>query len=111
MFSATRAGTCDYVLKGAKHDELQRTIRAASNGEAIFSPTVASRMMAFFGSMRPAKLPQMFPELSDREREILERIAQGHKNPEIAEHLVISPKTSAQSCYKHPEQTANGRPR
>ncbi len=93
VFSAMRAGACGYVLKGATHDELQRAIRAAGNGEAIFSPTVASRMMTFFGSMRPAKLPPMFPELSDREREILELIAQGYKNPELAERLVLSPKT------------------
>jgi DNA-binding NarL/FixJ family response regulator len=93
VFSAMRVGARGYVLKGATHDELQRAIRAASNGEAIFSPTVASRMMAFFANMRPAKFPQVFPDLSDREREILNLIAQGNKNPEIAAHLVLSPKT------------------
>jgi DNA-binding NarL/FixJ family response regulator len=93
VFSAMRLGARGYVLKGAKHDEMRRAIRAAGNGEAIFSPSVASRMMAFFANMRPAKLPQVFPDLSDREQEILELIAQGYKNPELAEQLVLSPKT------------------
>jgi DNA-binding NarL/FixJ family response regulator len=93
VFSAMRAGARGYVLKGAKHDEIQRAIRAVGNGEAIFSPTVAARMMDFFSTMRPSKLPEVFPELSDREREILDLIAQGYKNPEIAERLVLSPKT------------------
>ena len=93
VFSAMRAGARGYVLKGAKHDEMQRAIRAAANGEAIFSPTVAARMMDFFASIRPAKQPQIFPELSEREREILDLIAQGYKNPEIAERLVLSAKT------------------
>jgi DNA-binding NarL/FixJ family response regulator len=93
VFSAMRAGARGYLLKGAKHDETQRAIRATANGEAIFSPTVAARMMEFFSNMRPAKLPQIFPELSDREREILDLIAQGYKNPEITAKLVLSPKT------------------
>jgi DNA-binding NarL/FixJ family response regulator len=50
-------------------------------------------MMTFFGSMRAAKLPLGFPQLNDREWEILELIAQGYKNPELAEQLVLSPKT------------------
>lgn len=93
VFSAMRAGARGYILKGAKHDEMQRAIRAANNGEAIFSANVAARMAAFFAHIHPAKLPQLFPELSDREREILDLIAQGYKNPEIAEKLFLSPKT------------------
>ncbi len=93
VFSAMRAGARGYILKGAKHDELQRAIRAAANGEAIFSPTVAARMMDFFASIAPSKQPQIFPELSERELEILDLIVQGYKNPEIAERLVLSSKT------------------
>lgn len=93
VFAAMRAGARGYVLKGAKHNEILRAIRAVGSGEAIFSPSVASRMIAFFSIMRPAKLPQIFPELSDREREVLDLITQGYRNPEIAEKLVLSPKT------------------
>lgn len=93
VFSAMRAGARGYLLKGAKHEEIQRAIRAVDNGEAIFSPSVASRMMTFFSQIKQPKLPQIFPELSDREREILDLIAQGYKNPEIANELFISPKT------------------
>ena len=93
VFSAMRAGARGYVLKGAKHEDMLRAIRAAGNGEAIFSPSVAARMMDFFAGMRPTKLPEVFPELSDREREVLNLIAEGYKNPEIAGELVLSPKT------------------
>lgn len=93
VFSAMRAGARGYLLKGAKQDEVQRAIRVVANGEAIFSPAIASRMMTFFSSSRQPKLPKLFPELSNREREILDLIAQGYRNPEIAEKLVLSPKT------------------
>lgn len=93
VFSAMRAGARGYVLKGAKQDEIQRAIRAAANGEAIFSPAIASRLMTFFANVRQPKLPKIFPQLSDREREILDLIAEGYRNPEIAEKLALSPKT------------------
>ena len=93
VFSAMRAGARGYILKGANHAEMVRALRAVSNGEAIFSPNIAARMMEFFGSMKPAATPQAFPELSEREREILNLIAQGYKNAEIADRLVISAKT------------------
>jgi DNA-binding NarL/FixJ family response regulator len=93
VLAAMRAGARGYLLKGATHTEMARAIRAVGEGEAIFSPTIAARLMEFFASFRPAAMPQVFPELSDREREILDLIAQGHKNPEIAARLVLSPKT------------------
>jgi DNA-binding NarL/FixJ family response regulator len=70
-----------------------RAIRAVGRGEAIFSPAVATRLIDFFAAPRPTMLPQAFPELTDREREILDLIAQGHSNAEIAERLVLSPNT------------------
>jgi DNA-binding NarL/FixJ family response regulator len=93
VFSAMRAGARGYLLKGAKQDEIQRAVRAAANGEAIFSPAIAARLMTFFANVKQPKSSQLFPELSDREREILDLIAQGYRNPEIADNLVISPKT------------------
>jgi DNA-binding NarL/FixJ family response regulator len=93
VFQAMRAGARGYVLKGANYAEMLRAIRAVGTGEAIFSPKIAVRLMDFFSSIRPTTLPQVFPELSDREREILDLIAQGHKNTDIADRLFLSPKT------------------
>ena len=93
VFQAMRAGARGYVLKGANYAEMLRAIRAVGTGEAIFSPKIAVRLMDFFSSIRPTTLPQAFPQLSDREREILDLIAQGHKNSDIAHRLFLSPKT------------------
>ena len=93
VFSAMRAGARGYVLKGANYAEMLRAIQAAGNAEAIFSPQVAVRLMNYFAGIRPEVPTQSFPELSDREREILSLIAQGRKNPEIAQELYLSPKT------------------
>ena len=93
VFTAMRAGARGYLLKGAKYEEVLHAIRAVGAGEAIFSPAIAARLIDYFAGIRPAAPPQVFPELSDREREILALIAQGHKNAEIAERLYLSPKT------------------
>ncbi len=95
VFTAMRAGARGYILKGAKHDEMLRAIRAAGSGEAIFSPAIATRLIDFFGGLRVEALPQTFPELTDREREILDLIAQGWSNAEIARQLSLSAKTVA----------------
>jgi DNA-binding NarL/FixJ family response regulator len=94
VFAAMRAGARGYVLKGAKHGEMLRAIRAVSGGEAIFSPSIAARMIDFFGTMRPAAPARAFPELTGREREVLQLIARDYKNADIAAELVISPKTA-----------------
>ncbi len=93
VFKAMRAGARGYVLKGANYQEMLRAINAVGSGEAIFSPKVAIRLVDYFENVRPSAPPQAFPELSDREREILDLIAQGLKNPEIAHRLYLSPKT------------------
>jgi DNA-binding NarL/FixJ family response regulator len=96
VFAAMRAGARGYILKGADKREVFKTIRAVAEGEALFGPAIARRLMAFFGSpAAPARTqPQSaFPELTEREREILGLIAQGLNNTVIAERLVISPKT------------------
>jgi DNA-binding NarL/FixJ family response regulator len=92
VFAALRAGARGYLLKGADQHEILRAIRAVASGEAIFGPDVARRLIAFFGTQR-SHGPLVFPELTEREREVLELIAQGHNNQVIAQRLVLSPKT------------------
>lgn len=91
VFAALRAGARGYILKGAPKAEMLRAIRAVANGEAIFSPAIARRLMGFFSF--PPPIPPVFPELTDREREVLGLIAQGWSNPEIMKHLSVSLKT------------------
>lgn len=95
VFAAIRLGARGYLLKGAEGEETLRAIKAVSQGEAIFSPTIAQRLIGYFAT--PRKHPQtaapLFPELTEREREVLTLLAQGYTNPAIAERLVLSPKT------------------
>jgi DNA-binding NarL/FixJ family response regulator len=93
IFSAMRAGARGYLLKGASHDEVLRAIRVVAGGQAIFSAPIAARMIDFFNTMDQSKVPDVFPELTNREREVLNLIAQGYNNPKIAKELVISLKT------------------
>src|SRR5215212_660015 len=95
VFMALRAGARGYVLKDADEEEMVLSIRAVGKGEAIFSPTIATRVLAYFASS-PAgggAPPRAFPTLTDREREIVKLIAQGHPNPSIARQLSLSTKT------------------
>jgi DNA-binding NarL/FixJ family response regulator len=91
VFDALRAGARGYLLKGADRTELTRAIRAVASGEAIFGPDVARRLLAYFADA-PVRAPA-FPELSERELEVLELIARGLSNQQIVDRLVISPKT------------------
>jgi DNA-binding NarL/FixJ family response regulator len=76
VFMALRAGARGYVLKDADEEEMVRSIRAVGKGEAIFSPNVATRVLAYFAASPPGGAsPQVFPTLTDREREILKLIA------------------------------------
>jgi len=92
VFTAMQAGARGYLLKGSQGDETLRAIRAVANGEVIFSPGVAEQMMAFFARGGREKA-EPFPELTPRERDVLELLAQGLTNTAIAEKLVLSPKT------------------
>jgi DNA-binding NarL/FixJ family response regulator len=95
VFAAVRAGARGYLLKGAEPEETLRAIRAVAHGETIFSAGVADRLMAYFAHppVPPAGASLAFPELTEREREVLALIARGLTNAAIAERLVLSPKT------------------
>lgn len=93
VFAAMRAGARGYLLKGADQVDVLRAIGAAAHGEAIFSPPIARRLMQYFANMQPILPQTAFPDLTEREREILGLIALGKSNAEIAEELVLSPKT------------------
>jgi DNA-binding NarL/FixJ family response regulator len=94
VFMALRAGARGYVLKDADEEEMVLSIRAVGKGEAIFSPAIATRVLTYFAASAQGGVPpQAFPTLTDREREILRLIAQGHPNPSIAGELSLSTKT------------------
>ncbi|NTU80357.1 MAG: response regulator transcription factor [Chloroflexales bacterium] len=93
VFTAMRAGAHGYILKDAEQEDVLRAIRAVGRGEAIFSPGIARHLLDFFAAPLPAVARQVFPSLTDREREILQLIAQGHANPAIAQQLCLSLKT------------------
>ena len=92
VFAAMRAGARGYLLKGADQDEIVRAIRAAAAGEAIFGPEIAARVVSHFAS-GSGSTASAFPELTDREREVLEMVAAGKGNATIAHELLISLKT------------------
>ena len=93
VFPAVRAGARGYLLKNAEQDELVRAIRTVANGGVIFSPGIAQKVMGYLTAPAPDVPRHVFDELTPREREILELIAQGKTNAEIAERLGLSPKT------------------
>ena len=92
VFAAMRAGARGYILKGADQYDMLRAIQAVARGEALFGPSIATRLMHYF-TPAAQPVPQAFPELTEREREILELLAQGLNNAEIAAQVSISPKT------------------
>jgi DNA-binding NarL/FixJ family response regulator len=93
VFAAMRAGARGYVLKSAPPSEILKVLRAVAAGEAYFGPQIARRLMDFFSAPKPASPEETFPELTAREVEILDLIAQGHTNAKIAARLFVSPRT------------------
>ena len=93
IFAAMRAGASGYLLKGADRDELLSALRAVAVGEVIFGAAIAQRVLGFFSGRVQAPAAAVFPDLTDRELDILERIARGTANPAIARDLGLSEKT------------------
>lgn len=93
VFAALRAGARGYILKDADEGEMMRAIHAIGGGEAIFSPAIATRLIDYFAGTYASAATEAFPELTEREREILQYIARGESNASIAAALTISLKT------------------
>lgn len=91
VFAALRAGARGYLLKGATKDEIVRAVTAVAEGDAIFGPALARRVVEFLAPRRATV--DVFPELTAREREVLDLVAAGRPNPQIASALFLSPKT------------------
>ncbi|GLY48796.1 DNA-binding response regulator [Lentzea sp. NBRC 102530] len=92
VFAAMKAGARGYLVKTTDDDEIVRAVQAIGAGEAIFSATIAQRMMGYFTAISSSKV-LAFPQLTDREREVLELMASGLDNPSIAFRLSLSGKT------------------
>jgi DNA-binding NarL/FixJ family response regulator len=93
VLAAMRAGARGYVLKGAQQDEIVRAIQAVAAGEAIFGPGIARLVLGLVSAPPTAEIP--FQNLTSREREVLDLIAAGVRNAEIARRMSIAPKTVA----------------
>ncbi|NUR90977.1 MAG: response regulator transcription factor [Nonomuraea sp.] len=92
VLAALRAGARGYVLKGARRGEILRSVRAVAEGEAIFGAAIANRLAGLVAAGQTPAGPA-FPELTEREREILALVARHLTNPEIATRLSLSEKT------------------
>lgn len=93
VFTAMRLGAKGYLLKGGRSDDLLGTIRIVAAGGAVFSPAIAQRMTSFFDQLHSTPKKSTFPELSERENEVLALLTKNFSNAQIAAKLVISDKT------------------
>lgn len=96
VFTAMQAGARGYLLKGAEQEEIVAAIRAVASGQAIFGPGVAAQVLGYFATPptgRATAEAAPFPELTDRERDILDLLAAGRRTAAIADDLHLSPKT------------------
>ncbi|MFU8876245.1 response regulator [Micromonospora sp. SL4-19] len=92
VFTAVRAGARGYLVKGAEQEEIVRAIHTVASGGAVFGAALAVRIAEFFAAGPPGA-STVFPELTAREREILELLAAGRSNAQIAQALFLSQKT------------------
>ena len=95
VLSAIRAGAAGYLLKGSGAEEVQNAIRAAAAGGMVFGATLAARVASYFAGAAQAAppAPEPFPDLTDRERDVLRLLAAGRSNDAIAAELYVSNKT------------------
>ncbi len=93
VFAAVAAGAAGYLLKGADGADIVAAVRAATAGQAVFGAALDRWLQAWFAS--PGRRAAPFPELTDREREILHGVAAGLNNSDIGARLFLSPKTVA----------------
>ena len=93
VFAALRAGARGYLLKGSDPAGLVRAVLSVAAGEAVVGAGVADRMLGFFSTAQATPAPELFPHLTDREREVLGLLAKGLSNPEIGRALDVRPKT------------------
>jgi DNA-binding NarL/FixJ family response regulator len=93
VFAAMRAGARGYLLKGAGPGDILHAITAVGVGNAVFGPSIARRLIDYFAAEHTVAAAKLFPELTDREREILNLIAAGENNSAIATRLFLSAKT------------------
>jgi DNA-binding NarL/FixJ family response regulator len=95
IFAALRAGARGYLVKGAQGEDVLRTIRGVTRGDAVFGQAVADRLLQALTAAEYASRSQPFPELTHREREVLELLADGRSNAVIGRNLGLTPKTVA----------------
>jgi len=95
VFAAMQAGARGYLLKGANQSEIVRAVTAVAHGEVIFGPAMARRVAEYFSAAASSGsvMASVFPELTAREREVLDLVAAGRSNAQIASALFLSPKT------------------
>jgi DNA-binding NarL/FixJ family response regulator len=91
VLAAMRAGARGYLLKGAQQEDILAALRSVAAGQVVIGPGIAGRLISFLSAPGPAD--RAFPELTPREREILDRVAQGQSNGAIAAGLGVAPKT------------------
>ena len=93
VLAAIRGGASGYLLKGSGAEEVQHAIRAAAAGGMVFGASLAGRVAAFFSGAVRAEAPEPFPDLTERERQVLRLLAAGRSNDQIAGELYVSSKT------------------